>query len=99
MYNALADDYQKLKFIPVRGRKHISRFEYVISFVEIYPREGTETIIRFTKDKLVKVEIYPREGTETVCLPALDMGYMLKFIPVRGRKPASQLEVRWKGVR
>ena len=34
--------------------------------VEIYPREGTETIVVAKKGSPKKVEIYPREGTETI---------------------------------
>ena len=35
------------------------------SRVEIYPREGTETVFRFRAELLPAVEIYPREGMET----------------------------------
>ena len=35
--------------------------------VEIYPREGTETIASWFLGFSCVVEIYPREGTETIC--------------------------------
>ena len=38
--------------------------------VEIYPREGTETVTLFSSTELRAVEIYPREGTETPVLPS-----------------------------
>ena len=34
----------ELKFIPVRGRKLSSAISPLINCVEIYPREGTETL-------------------------------------------------------
>ena len=33
--------------------------------VEIYPREGTETMMALSNYTITLVEIYPREGTET----------------------------------
>ena len=38
------------------------------------------------------VEIYPREGTETIVHSSPFNQLMLKFIPVRGRKPDINLE-------
>ena len=55
--------------------------------VEIYPREGTETNHKISQITRYHVEIYPREGTETPLLQRLGHRPMLKFIPVRGRKP------------
>ena len=34
--------------------------------VEIYPREGTETLAPAVRRARDQVEIYPREGTETI---------------------------------
>ena len=77
-----------MKFIPVRGRK-LSSYgrERAKKEVEIYPREGTETL-PITRDFTgCMVEIYPREGTETCFRPrSMLKAEMLKFIPVRGRK-------------
>ena len=42
--------------------------------VEIYPREGTETICLQTCPNTQLVEIYPREGTETT--------YTGQFLPI-----------------
>ena len=55
-----------MKFIPVRGRKRVFVLVVVLSAVEIYPREGTETIALLYILALLIVEIYPREGTETI---------------------------------
>ena len=58
--------WRTLKFIPVRGRKRRAEDSKPrIYTVEIYPREGTETIIVFVILRFTNVEIYPREGTET----------------------------------
>ena len=54
-----------LKFIPVRGRKHKGQKFIALEFVEIYPREGTETCYHRGTAGACRVEIYPREGTET----------------------------------
>ena len=42
--------------------------------VEIYPREGTETVAGFLVAICALVEIYPREGTETT--------YTGQFLPI-----------------
>ena len=42
----------------------------------------------FSTRHTIKVEIYPREGTETKTTHPLFITLPLKFIPVRGRKPA-----------
>ena len=55
--------------------------------VEIYPREGTETSTASHTLLMNRVEIYPREGTETIQNKPNQKCDMLKFIPVRGRKP------------
>ena len=60
--------------------------------VEIYPREGTETRQTREKTRRKMVEIYPREGTETIVHSSPFNQLMLKFIPVRGRKPDINLE-------
>ena len=55
-----------LKFIPVRGRKPSSCWVvFLVLYVEIYPREGTETVLAKPLVSFHVVEIYPREGTET----------------------------------
>ena len=57
------------------------------SIVEIYPREGTETLRRLSLFQNLRVEIYPREGTETSLSHNFSpFPHALKFIPVRGRK-------------
>ena len=58
----------------------------MLVFVEIYPREGTETVSQQSIDTIHIVEIYPREGTETTIFCGALMFCQLKFIPVRGRK-------------
>ena len=75
-----------LKFIPVRGRKRSWRARVASVVVEIYPREGTETGIPASGLPVPTVEIYPREGTETRCRLFVKLLFLLKFIPVRGRK-------------
>ena len=50
----------------MRGRKLIISFDKDLNvWVEIYPREGTETLERLRQQRERIVEIYPREGTET----------------------------------
>ena len=56
----------KLKFIPVRGRKLALLKNANFLLVEIYPREGAETICNYVLPILDFVEIYPREGMETL---------------------------------
>ena len=76
-----------LFFMPVMVRKHLLVRLVKLLKVEIYPREGTETIICFFVLVMKRVEIYPREGAETrrnKCYQ--DTTLWLKFIPVRGRK-------------
>ena len=76
-----------LKFNPVRGRKPF--FRQVIIYVpdvEIYPREGAETLEPQHANPQSSVEIYPREGTETSKSCSQYFLLWLKFIPVRGRK-------------
>ena len=42
---ATPKQFNTLKFIPVRGRKHVGSITFVTyRSVEIYPREGTETV-------------------------------------------------------
>ena len=53
--------------------------------VEIYPREGTETIV-VCHSLERQVEIYPREGTETRLDRVISHRLLLKFIPVRGQE-------------
>ena len=77
----------RLKFIPVRGRKHVVHISpAIIDAVEIYPREGTETFLVVDNIVTIQVEIYPREGTETRTSDIFPLLHVLKFIPVRGRK-------------
>ena len=57
--------------------------------VEIYPREGTETAHDVRSGQILMVEIYPREGAETIAFSKYVISSLLKFIPVRGRKPFS----------
>ena len=56
-----------LKFIPARGRKRLKARNITSAklVVEIYPREGTETVFLLYSLKFDGVEIYLREGTET----------------------------------
>ena len=81
--------YFLLKFIPVRGRKHIVRGrENAIASVEIYPREGTET---FGYKHLPKyrptLRFIPVRGRKPIrAVISNNILFMLKFIPVRGRK-------------
>ena len=50
----------------MRGRKQTAGKLALLSvIVEIYPREGTETLIFEGIRDAAKVEIYPCEGTET----------------------------------
>ena len=51
----------------MRGRKLLTFAQIIyLIFVEIYPREGTETLLWMTLSPTFRpVEIYPREGTET----------------------------------
>ena len=72
----------------MRGRKPILRaIRAFIIDVEIYPREGTETLPANHCETDYRVEIYPREGTETRASACWTRLYItLKFIPVRGRK-------------
>ena len=41
-----------------------------------------------SKNVSLAVEIYPRDGTETFTNGSVAVSQSLKFIPVRGRKPA-----------
>ena len=49
----------------MRGRKPRAVKISLQTFVEIYPREGTETALSILTAFSRGVEIYPREGTET----------------------------------
>ena len=53
----------------MRGRKQFAQSCYFAQArVEIYPREGTETLFSHNARLYKAVEIYPREGTETLAV-------------------------------
>ena len=79
-----------LKFIPVRGRKltaqSVAQHDVL---VEIYPREGTETIQSSASadTEYPALKIIPVRGRKLFArLLSGDLVSGLKFIPVRGRK-------------
>ena len=54
------------------------------SRVEIYPREGTETILLHLDQTECHVEIYPREGTETILHPSFQCFTCVEIYPREG---------------
>ena len=54
------------------------------SFVEIYPREGTETCHQRNAFRSSHVEIYPREGTETLPANHCETDYRVEIYPREG---------------
>ena len=78
-----------LKFIPVRGRKPLGLFVGLIklSLVEIYPREGTETVVKLDFSiYAVVLKFIPVRGRKRFIVLPCGYNNLLKFIPVRGRK-------------
>ena len=82
----LSGTVDKLKFIPVRGRKPFRTFlpsvTPALKFIPVRGRKQVDLDTAF----IDTVEIYPREGTETLCVSDNHNILLLKFIPVRGRK-------------
>ena len=58
--------------------------------VEIYPREGTETLARLTRARTEYVEIYPREGTETYSADCRNMRLNVEIYPREGTETSYQ---------
>ena len=68
----------------MRGRKREYQKTYSLYHVEIYPREGTETLCEIAKGYHLVVEIYPREGTETSFFRKILHKTMVEIYPREG---------------
>ena len=56
----------RLKFIPVRGRKqHFHRPDFLRCWLKFIPVRGRKPLRDLHNNRYHRVEIYPREGTET----------------------------------
>ena len=78
-----------LQFIPARGRKlDIFHVHFLLFFIAIYPREGTETIRVQTLEALSvgHCNLSPRGDGNMAANMARFAGLALQFIPARGRK-------------
>ena len=66
----------ELKFIPVRGRKRAIRALVIDDiFVEIYPREGTETTDNFFFAPILPLKFIPVRGRKRVKRDNKDFHY------------------------
>ena len=83
--------------LPVDGRHNLSprgdgncggSVGHKLAHDTTYPREGTETIQRYTNGIFSGDTTYPREGTETCLSPDVSFRffYQTQLIPARGRK-------------
>ena len=72
----------------MRGRKPacFSRYTCASVYVEIYPREGTETYIFICQPSTIRLKFIPVRGRKRELLILKAVFAVLKFIPVRGRK-------------